>query len=62
MSATTTDSVLSPRTRWTIVELLSASISDIYQGYPPGTSVIAFVLKGPRNIDLPGGSVSYSVA
>jgi hypothetical protein len=26
----------------------------------PGTSAIAFVLKGPLNVDLPGGSVSYS--
>jgi hypothetical protein len=29
---------------------------------PPGTSAIAFVLKGPSNVDLPGGSVSYSTA
>jgi hypothetical protein len=29
---------------------------------PPGTSAIAFVLKGPVHVDLPGGSVSYSVA
>jgi hypothetical protein len=29
---------------------------------PPGTSAIAFVLKGPLTIDLPGGSVSYSTA
>ena len=29
---------------------------------PPGTSAIAFVLKGPLNVDLPGGSVSYSTA
>jgi hypothetical protein len=28
---------------------------------PPGTSAIAFVLKGPVNVDLPGGSISYSV-
>jgi hypothetical protein len=27
---------------------------------PPGTSAIAFILKGPLTIDLPGGSVSYS--
>jgi len=26
----------------------------------PGTSAIAFVLKGPLNVELPGGSVSYS--
>jgi hypothetical protein len=29
---------------------------------PPGTSAIAFVLKGPVNVDVPGGSVSYSCA
>jgi hypothetical protein len=28
---------------------------------PPGTSAIAFVLKGPVRTELPGGSVSYSV-
>jgi hypothetical protein len=28
---------------------------------PPGTSAIAFVIKGPVRRDLPGGSVSYSV-
>jgi hypothetical protein len=28
---------------------------------PHGTSAIAFVLKGPTNVHLPGGSVSYSV-
>lgn len=28
---------------------------------PPGTSAIAFVLKGPINVELPGGSVSYTV-
>ena len=28
---------------------------------PPGTSAIAFVLKGAMQVDLPGGSVSYSV-
>jgi hypothetical protein len=27
---------------------------------PPGTSAIVFELKGPLNVDLPGGSVSYS--
>jgi hypothetical protein len=39
---------------------------EIYEGYPgyrpSGTSAIAFVLKGPLNVDLPGGSVSYSTA
>ena len=29
---------------------------------PPGTSAIAFILKGPMNVELPGGSVSYSSA
>jgi hypothetical protein len=29
---------------------------------PPATSAIAFVLKGPLNVNLPGGSVSYSTA
>jgi hypothetical protein len=29
---------------------------------PPGTSAIGFILKGPLEIDLPGGSVSYSVS
>jgi hypothetical protein len=29
---------------------------------PPGTSALAFLLKGPVAVDLPGGSVSYSVA
>ena len=27
---------------------------------PPGTSAIAFILKGPVRLELPGGSVSYS--
>ena len=27
---------------------------------PPGTSAIAVVLKGPLDVDIPGGSVSYS--
>jgi hypothetical protein len=29
---------------------------------PPGTSAIAFVLKGPLTVNLPGGSISYSCA
>jgi hypothetical protein len=37
-------------------------ISPTVDYRPPGTSAIAFVLKGPLNIDLPGGSVSYSTA
>ena len=37
-------------------------ISPTVDYRPPGTSAIAFVLKGPTNIRLPGGSVSYSTA
>jgi hypothetical protein len=37
-------------------------ISPTVDYRPPGTSAIAFVLKGPLNINLPGGSVSYSTA
>ena len=29
---------------------------------PAGTSAIAFLLEGPLTVDLPGGSVAYSVA
>ena len=36
-------------------------ISPTVDYRPPGTSAIAFVLKGPMNVELPGGSVSYSV-
>ncbi len=35
-------------------------ISPTVDYRPPGTSAIAFVLKGPLKVDLPGGSVSYS--
>jgi len=35
-------------------------ISPTVDYRPPGTSAIAFVLKGPVNVQLPGGSVSYS--
>jgi hypothetical protein len=36
-------------------------ISPTVDYRPPGTSAIAFVLKGPVNVDVPGGSVSHSV-
>jgi hypothetical protein len=36
-------------------------ISPTVDYRPPGTSAIAFVLKGPMNVELPGGSVSNSV-
>jgi hypothetical protein len=35
-------------------------ISPTIDYRPPGTSAIAFLLKGPMTVDLPGGSVSYS--
>ena len=35
-------------------------ISPTVDYRPPGTSAVAFVLKGPTQVDLPGGSVSYS--
>lgn len=37
-------------------------ISPTVDYRPPGTSAIAFVLKGPLNVEMPGGSVSYSVS
>ena len=36
-------------------------ISPTVDYRPPGTSAIAFVLKGPVRTNAPGGSVSYSV-
>lgn len=47
---------------WWVNAYAGGLISPTVDYRPPGTSVIAFVLKGPRTIDLPGGSVSYSVA
>ncbi|MEO7272812.1 MAG: hypothetical protein ABIX28_18730 [Vicinamibacterales bacterium] len=35
-------------------------ISPTVDYRPPGTSAMAFVLKGPLNVEVPGGSVSYS--
>jgi hypothetical protein len=35
-------------------------ISPTVDYRPPGTSAIGFMLKGPMNIRMPGGSVSYS--
>jgi hypothetical protein len=37
-------------------------VSPTVDHRPPGTSAIAFVLKGPSNVTLPGGSVAFSVA
>jgi hypothetical protein len=47
---------------WWVNAYAGGIVSPTVDYRPPGTSAIAFVLKGPRNIDLPGGSVSYSVA
>jgi hypothetical protein len=46
---------------WWVNAYAGGIVSPTVDYRPPGTSAIAFVLKGPRNIDLPGGSVSYSV-
>lgn len=35
-------------------------ISPTVDYRPPGTSAIVFELKGPLNVEMPGGSVSYS--
>jgi hypothetical protein len=47
---------------WWVNAYAGGIVSPTVDYRPAGTSVIAFVLKGPRNIDLPGGSVSYSLA
>jgi hypothetical protein len=46
---------------WWVNAYAGGIVSPTVDYRPPGTSVIAFILKGPRNIDLPGGSVSYSL-
>lgn len=45
---------------WWVNDYAGGLISPTVDFRPPGTSAIAFVLKGPLKIDLPGGSVSYS--
>ena len=47
---------------WWANDYRGGVISPTVDYRPPGTSAIAFVLEGPLNIDLPGGSVSYSTA
>jgi hypothetical protein len=47
---------------WWANQYAGATISTTIDYRPPGTSAIAFVLKGPLRPHLPGGSVSYSVA
>lgn len=47
---------------WWVNNYAGGIVSPTVDYRPAGTSVIAFVLKGPHTHDLPGGSVSYSVA
>ena len=46
---------------WWLNQYRGGIVSPTIDYRPPGTSAIAFVLKGPVTHDLPGGSVSYSV-
>lgn len=46
---------------WWLNQYRGGLVSPTIDYRPPGTSAIAFVLKGPVTHDLPGGSVSYSV-
>lgn len=46
---------------WWLNQYCGGIVSPTVDYRPPGTSAIAFVLKGPVTHDLPGGSVSYSV-
>jgi hypothetical protein len=46
---------------WWVNQYRGGLVSPTIDYRPPGTSAIAFVLKGPVSHDLPGGSVSYSV-
>jgi hypothetical protein len=47
---------------WWVNNYAGGIVSPTVDYRPPGTSAIAFILKGPLNVDLPGGSVSYSTA
>ena len=46
---------------WWANDYAGGIVSPTVDYRPPGTSAIAFVLKGPVKVDLPGGSVSPSV-
>ena len=46
---------------WWLNQYRGGIVSPTIDYRPPGTSAIAFVIKGPVTHDLPGGSVSYSV-
>ncbi len=45
---------------WWVNDYAGGLLSPTIDYRPPGTSAIAFVLKGPARVNLPGGSVSYS--
>jgi hypothetical protein len=47
---------------WWANDYRGGVVSPTVDYRPPGTSAIAFVLKGPLHVNLPGGSVSYSTA
>ncbi len=46
---------------WWLNQYHGGIVSPTIDYRPPGTSAIAFILKGPVRRDLPGGSVSFSV-
>ena len=45
---------------WWANDYRGGIISPTVDYRPPGTSAIVFELKGPMNVEMPGGSVSYS--
>ena len=45
---------------WWANDYRGGIISPTVDYRPPGTSAIVFELKGPVNVEMPGGSVSYS--
>jgi hypothetical protein len=46
---------------WWVNDYAGGLVSPTVDYRPEGTSALAFVLKGPAELDLPGGSVSPSV-
>jgi hypothetical protein len=47
---------------WWVNDYAGGTISTTVDYRPDGTSAIAFLLKGPATLDVPGGSVSYGVS
>ncbi|MEO8483865.1 MAG: hypothetical protein ABI634_16770 [Acidobacteriota bacterium] len=45
---------------WWVNDYAGGLLSPTVDYRPPGTSAIAIMLKGPLNVAVPGGSVSYS--